>query len=94
MREVLRSCPRHARRRGGNRAAGRSLQLLQRSPAEPRYEGEMLLLQQGTGVSRGGEEELPGGSGGTARAWNAERASVKTYHREGRQSPRQSSKSK
>ena len=92
-RKVLQSCPRHVRRRRGNRAADRSLQLLQRTPAEPGDEGEMLLLWQGTEASRRGEEELPGGSGGTARAWNAEQASAQTCRRQGRQSPWWSSKS-
>lgn len=58
-----------------------------------RGQGEALLLQRGAGASCGEEEELSRGSGGTARAWNTERASTQTCHRRGRQSPRRSSKS-
>ena len=94
MREVLRSCPRHVRRRRGNRAADRSLQLLQRIPVEPGDKGEMVLLRQGAGASRRGEEELLGGSRGTARTWSTERASAQTCCCRGRQSPRRRSKSR
>ena len=58
-RRLRQTCSRHVRRRGGCGAAGRPLQLLQRILAELDGRGEALLLRQGVGASRRGEEELP-----------------------------------